>query len=141
MSIRRTAKSISRSSGLALLGVLAYALAAIAAVGSPDFNLGSSPSSVTVAPGGKATYTLHLTRINGMTDAVQLGITTTLPAGVRVSFSRNPIPAVTTGTATNSTTMTVETNVGATTPNGTFDIGLAGSNLGSPKLTRQTNVS
>ena len=71
-------------------------------VPQPDFSLGMSPSSASVAAGGSTAYTVTVTALNGFGGTVSFG-TAGLPSGVTGSF--NP----TTVTGSGSTTLTVAT--------------------------------
>jgi hypothetical protein len=75
-----------------------------------SFTLGASPSSVTVAAGSSATYTVSITRTK-ISDPVALSIGSDLPAGVTASFTPNPAPG-------NSSSLVLATS--SSTPNGTY---------------------
>src|SRR5207249_4218337 len=57
----------------------------------PDFTLGASPSSQTVAAGASTSYTATITPSNGFTGQVTFTVSG-LPAGANGSFSPNPAP-------------------------------------------------
>jgi hypothetical protein len=78
----------------------------------PDLSIAASPTSVALAPGGTALFTVSLARSGGLADAVTLSASTP-PSGVSISFSPN-------STTAGSSTMTVTTSAG--TPLGTFGI-------------------
>jgi hypothetical protein len=65
--------------------------------GSPNFNLGTNPNSVTVFQGGSGTSTITVTPYNGFDGSVQLSASG-LPNGVTAAF--NPNPTTTTSTLT-----------------------------------------
>jgi uncharacterized membrane protein len=137
-SPQKTAKSARRTIALALLGVFALAgIAAYAAGGKPDFGISPSPSSATVSQGQTATFTIQLTRMNGFDKAVALSATR-LPAATTASFSPNPIPTVAAAPQTNSSTLTIKTNVGGTTPTGNYTIFITGT---SGSLTHSTAIT
>ena len=55
--------------------------------GTPDFTVGASPSSSTVAPGGSTTFTASVSSTNGFGGAVTLGLSGLSPAQATWSFS------------------------------------------------------
>jgi hypothetical protein len=73
---------------------------------APAIALAASPSAVTVSPGGSATTTLTVTRVNGFADPV--AITASAPTGISVSAN----PASVTGT-TSTLTMSAGASVAA----------------------------
>ena len=137
---KKTAKSARRAVALALLGVFALAaIAAYAAVGKPDWNIAASPSSATVSQGTTATFTIQVTRLNGFTGAVELATHGTLPPATKFTFSPTQVPSTTTSTASNSSALTVQTNVnGGTTPTGNYTVFLKGT---SGKTVKYTAIS
>jgi hypothetical protein len=94
-----------------------------------SFTVSASPSSVTVAAGSPATYTVSLTRTN-FTSSVSFSVSSGLPAGAAASFN----PASTTGS---SSTLTVNT-ANATTPDGSYTLTIQA--VGG-SLTRTTTVT
>lgn len=72
---------------------------------SPGFWLTSSQSQTNVNPGGTGTTTIKITDAGGFTGAVDLAVTSTLPAGVTASFATNP------ATTSNVLTFTVDNSV------------------------------
>jgi hypothetical protein len=100
---------------------------------TPSFSLTASPSSLTVAAGTAATYTVSVGRTS-FTSGVTLSATG-LPSGAAVSFSPNPVA----GPSGSSSTMTVTTNR-ATTPAGTYALTISGSG-GSPTQIHSTTVT
>jgi uncharacterized membrane protein len=139
--MNRAAKSARRSAALALLGVLCLAgIVAYAESGRPDFNIGASPSTVSVPQGQTATYSIQLARVNGFTDSVALAISSALPPGVKATFSPNPIPAVASGMPSNAATLTLQTNVESVTPMGTYAVSVTAKG-GNPSLSRSATVT
>jgi uncharacterized membrane protein len=134
----RTAKNARRRFSLTLLGVLgviAVAGIAWAATSTPSpgsFVLSASPSNQTVNQGQTATYALALHRQNQFVEPVGLSVSN-LPANTDVKFWPGPIP----GSSSNSS-MTIETNVGGTTPTGTRTLTITGTGGG---VTSQTTVT
>jgi hypothetical protein len=95
----------------------------------PDFTLGASPSSQTVAAGASAAYTVTVTGVNGFADSVGLSASG-LPAGATASFD----PASVTGSGTSSLSVTTS----ASTPPGSYTITITGA---SATLTHATTVT
>src|SRR5262249_44355043 len=95
----------------------------------PDFTLGASPASQTVAAGASAAYTVTVTAVNGFADTVGLSAAG-LPAGATASFD----PASVTGSGTSSLSVTTS----ASTPPGSYTITITGT---SPTLTHATTVT
>jgi hypothetical protein len=94
-----------------------------------DFTLAATPSSRTVMPGGKTTYTATVTPANGFTGTVSFSVTG-LPSGATASFS--PASVATSGT----TTMSVATTTA--TPRGTYTLTIRGTS--GPRV-RAVNVA
>lgn len=126
--VRRTARSAGQKPLPALLCVLAltalgsWSAGALAAGGKPDFSLAASPSSQTIVKTSSgsttATYSVSVTRVNGMTDAVALSLSGA-PVGVSGSFSPNPV-----GGTQNSSALTL-TVTSAVTP-GSYSLTVTG---------------
>jgi centrosomal CEP192-like protein/ASPM-SPD-2-Hydin domain-containing protein len=95
--------------------------------GSPNFNLGTNPTSVTIFQGGSGTSTITVTPYNGFNGSVQLSASG-LPNGVTAAFVPNP----TTTTSTLTLTATGSAALGTVTVTIT---GVSGS------LTRTAYVS
>jgi hypothetical protein len=95
----------------------------------PDFTLGVSPSSQTVAAGGSAAYTVTVTAVNGFAGSVSLSASG-LPPGATASFN----PASVTGSGTSNLTVTTS----ASTPAGSYTITITGT---SGTLTHSTSVT
>jgi hypothetical protein len=132
--LNRTTKSARRKFGLTLLGVLVVfgtaSYAVLAAASKPDFSIASSPSSQTVSPGGKTTYTSSITRLNGFTGSVSLAVSG-IPSGATASFSVNPV-----GSSQSSSVLTV--NTASSTPSGSHTLSITGT---SGNLSHSTTVT
>jgi uncharacterized membrane protein len=102
-----------------------------------SFSLSSSPSSQTVTAGGNTSYTVDVTPSGGYTGSVNLSVTspTTLPTGMSATFSPNPVDV--TGTSAVSSTLSVTTT--SSTPAGTYDLTITGSD-GSQSSTTQVSI-
>jgi hypothetical protein len=98
---------------------------------APDFTLGASPSSQTVAQGGTASYTVTLSPQNGFSNSVGLSVGG-LPAGATGGFS----PTSVGGAGSPTSTLTV--NAPAGTPGGTYTLTITGT---SGALTRTATTS
>jgi kumamolisin len=117
--------------GSNLLGTLAGTPAA------PGFTISASPSSVSVVQGSNGTSTITTSVFGGLNSTVSLSYSSsTLPSGVTVGFSPNPIAAP--GSGTSTMTMTV----GSMVATGTYTITVTGSASGpSGTITESTTVS
>jgi hypothetical protein len=137
---KKAAKSARRKLALALLGALiafaAGALAVFAAGGKPDFSLAASPTTQTVTQGQSTTYSVTITRDNGLAEAIVLSASG-LPSGAAASWklsdgtSSNVIPP-----SQNGATLTVQT--AASTPAATSSVTITAV---AGKLTRTAGVS
>ncbi len=103
----------------------------VGALGSPtpDFSLSVSPGSLSVAPGGSATYTVTVSASGGFTGVVGLGISG-LPSGATASFNPGSV------TGSGGATLTITTS--GATPLGTSTLTITGS---SGTLTHTVNVT
>jgi hypothetical protein len=136
----RAAKSVRRKLGLMLLGALALtsfgALAVFAAGGKADFSIAVSPSSQTVSQGQATSYSATVSKVNGFTGPVSLGVSG-LPSGATASWklsdgtSSNVIPP-----SLNSATLTI--NTASSTPTGTTQPIIAAT---SDKLSHTTAIT
>ena len=124
-SLTRAATSAKGKLALTLFGALAV-LGATAVVGAPkpSFSLSATPETQTASAGQTATYTVKVARQNKHAAAVNLGVTG-LPANATATFVPNPVPV--SGT---TTSLGVKTNVGGTTPAGTYTLTITGSGGG-----------
>jgi hypothetical protein len=86
-------------------------------VNPPDFSLGATPSTQTVAQGASGTYNVTITPSNGFSGGVTLSVSG-LPVGASGTFTPNP--------AAGSATLTVTTATG--TPIGTYPLTISGVN-------------
>ncbi len=93
---------------------------------APDFAIGATPPTQTVAAGSGTTYNVSLTGSGGFSSAVTLSVSG-LPTGANASFSPNP--------ATGASTLSVTT--GATTASGNYTLTITGT---SGTLTHTTQV-
>jgi hypothetical protein len=84
----------------------------------PDFSIGASPSSQTVAPGAGTSYTATIAPINGFAGAVSFGVAG-LPAGATATFNPTSV------NGSGSSTMSVTTS--ATTPPGSYPLTVSGT--------------
>jgi hypothetical protein len=96
---------------------------------SPDYTISATPASVTVTPGGSATYTATAAPSGGFTGTVTFSVSG-LPAGATASF--NPAAVTTSG----NSTLTVSTT--ASTPTGSFPLTITGT---SGTLVHSTTVT
>jgi uncharacterized membrane protein len=85
-----------------------------------DFSLSASPSTVSLAAGGRATYTVTINSMDGFSGSVTLSVSG-LPPKTSASFSPNP--------ATGSSTLTIRTNRGQTPP-GSYAVVISGTSSG-----------
>jgi uncharacterized membrane protein len=119
----KTAKSARRKFSLTLLGVIVVlgtaSYAVFAASPKTGFSIAVSPSSQTVSPGGKTTYTVSVARVNGFTGSVSLAVSG-LPNGASGSFSVNPLSS-----SQASSVLTVDTS--SSTPAGTYKLSITGA--------------
>ena len=84
----------------------------------PDFRISVSPSTQNVAAGGRVTYQVSLTSLNGFSAGVTMSVSG-LPTGASGSFSPNPV------TAGAATTLTAATST--STPQGQYPITITGT--------------
>jgi hypothetical protein len=86
---------------------------------APDFTISATPSSISVVPGGCASYTVSTTALNGFTGTISLS-QSGAPSGASAIF--NPLSIVGAG----SSTLTVCTS--SSTPAGSYTINITGIN-------------
>ncbi|MCE9576804.1 MAG: PPC domain-containing protein [Deltaproteobacteria bacterium] len=99
---------------------------------TPDFTVGASPASATIAPGASTTFAVTTTAVNGSSQSVALSIAG-LPSGVTGSFSPATVTAggsstltvAASTTATGSSTFTITGTAGSTTHTATGSITVA----------------
>ncbi|MDE3136105.1 MAG: hypothetical protein KGL59_06005 [Acidobacteriota bacterium] len=101
---------------------------------TPDFSLSASPTSQTITAGSGTSYTIDVTPSNGYTGNVTLSVTTSLPAGMSVGFSPNPV-GINSNTAGSST---LSVNTATSTPSGTYNLTVSGTD---GTLTNTTQVT
>ena len=100
--------------GSATFGASISTARVVQVAAAPDFSIGASAASVTVAAGQAATTTLTITPLNGSTQTVSVGCGT-MPPFASCAFS--PSAAVTlNGSQPATVTLTIRTNVVAALP-------------------------
>lgn len=92
---------------------------------APTFTLTAAPTDQTVLPGGRTSYTLTLTAVNGYQSSVRLSASG-LPARTGVSFSPNPLTPTGTGA---TSTLTVSTYRRASQGTYTFTVTATGNGV------------
>jgi hypothetical protein len=97
-----------------------------------DFSLSGSGATVTQGSSGNGSITVSPS--NGFTGSVTLSVTSSLPTGMTVGFSPNPVSI--TSSSSVSSSMTVSTT--SSTPTGSYTLTIKGTN-GS--LSHQTSVT
>jgi hypothetical protein len=112
---------------LGVLGLLASGAYVYAAVIKPDYALGATPSSQTVARGSTAAYTVTLQPTGGFSDPVTLSVNG-VPSGAIASFSTNPLSA-----SQQTSTLSVATS--STMATGTYSLAIKGVGAGKTKTT------
>jgi uncharacterized membrane protein len=101
---------------------------------TPDFSLSATPTSQTVTAGSGTSYAVDVTPSNGYTGNVTLSVTTSLPAGMTVGFSSNPV-TISSNTAGSSA---LSVNTTTSTPSGTYNLTVSGTD---GTLTNTTQVT
>lgn len=122
----RTAKMTRRTVVLTALAVLAAAAGAgyvVAASVKADFDVSVSPATQTVSQGQVAKLRVNLSKTNGFSSTVALSVSG-LPAATKAGFSPNPV--VVGKSPGDTSTLTIQTNVGGTTPAGTSTVTVTG---------------
>src|SRR3982075_1431433 len=100
---------------------------------TPDFTIGASPSSLTIAQGTSGTSTITVTSLNSFNSATTLSASG-LPSGVTAACSPNPVTPPANGSATSTLTLTASGT--ATTGNATVTVtGTSGA------LTHSTTIA
>jgi uncharacterized membrane protein len=98
-------------------GSLSHTAAVNLTVIAPDFTISASPSSISVLPGGCASYTASTTALNGFTGTISLS-QSGAPTGASATF--NPLTIIGAG----SSTLTVCT--ASSTPAGSYTVTITG---------------
>jgi len=105
----------------------------------PNFTIGASPASLTIAQGGNGTSTITITSQNSFSSATTLSAAG-LPTGVTAAFSTNPVTPPANGSATSTLTLTASAT--ATTGSATVTItGTSGSLSHSTTIALTVNSS
>ncbi len=99
----------------------------------PNFTIGASPTSLTIAQGGNGTSTVTITSQNSFNSATTLSATG-LPSGVTAAFSSNPVTPPANGSATSTVTLTAS----ATAATGSATVTITGT---SGTLTHSTTIA
>ncbi|MGC1606027.1 MAG: galactose oxidase-like domain-containing protein [Candidatus Acidiferrum sp.] len=133
-----SAASSSTISATGTSGSLVHSATATLNVVAPDFSVAVSPGTVSVAPGGTATYTVTVAPLNGFTGTVNLSATD-LPTGASPTFlpasittSGTSTLTIITGSTTGSSTLSITGTSGSLTHSTTaiLDVTTAGSSSG-----------
>ncbi len=103
-----------------------------------DFSISASPSSVSVAAGGKATYTVTVSALGGSYSTNVALTCSGLPTGAKCLFSPS---GVSPGSGSASSTLTISTTSGASgTPPGSYAVTIKGTANNTTHLTTVTLV-
>ncbi len=106
----------------------------------PDYSLGMSPSSQSVAAGANTSYTVTVTPSNGFSGTVSLGVSG-LPSGVTGSFNPNTVAGsgsstltidAGSGAAAGSDTVTATGTSGSLSNNASAGLSITGGSSGGP---------
>lgn len=109
-------------------GTAAFKAAAV----TPDFTLSATPSTVSVAPGASASYTVSLSAVSGYSSPVNLSVAG-LPSGATGTFTPNPMtPGGTSG---------LSVTLGNTTAAGTYTLTITGVGTDAVATTHSTTVT
>jgi subtilase family serine protease len=103
------------------------------AASTPNFTIGASPSSLTVAPGSNGNSTITITSSGSFASATTLSATG-LPSGVTAAFSTNPV----TPPANSSVTSTLTLTASSTAATGATTVTVTGT---SGSLSHSTSIS
>jgi subtilase family serine protease len=111
----------------------------VTATATPNFTIGASPASVTIAQGASGTSTITITSTGGFSSATTLSASG-LPSGVTAAFSTNPVTPTANGSVTSTLTLTASAS--ATTGAATVTItGTSGSLTHSTTIALTVNSS
>jgi kumamolisin len=124
VTISGTSGSLNASTTIALT---------VNAAASPNFTIGASPASLTVAQGSNGTSTITITSQNSFSSATTL-TATGLPSGVTAGFSVNPVTPPANSSATSVLTLTAS----ATATTGTATVTVTGT---SGSLSHSTTIA
>ncbi len=104
---------------------------------TPDFTVGTSPSTLAVTQGSSGSSTITVTSLNGFNAATTLSASG-LPSGVTAAFSTNPVTPPANGNATSTLTLTASAT--ATTGAATVTItGTSGSSTHTATIALTVN--
>jgi subtilase family serine protease len=103
-------------------------------VTTPDFSLTSSPGSLTIQSGNKATSTITATSLNGYSGILNLA-----PSGSAAAWSSINTPITVTPTTAGTSTLTITVPSG--TASGTYSITVTATDSNNPLLTHLTTIS
>ncbi|MGA2971459.1 MAG: hypothetical protein ABSE39_02400 [Candidatus Bathyarchaeia archaeon] len=101
-----------------------------------DFLLSASPSTLSVAQGQTATYTLSVTSIQSFSSAVNLQVTGGLPPGAQASIVPSSVTPAPGGTI--SSTLTIP--IPLSTPTGTYTLTITGTSS-LPQISHSITVT
>lgn len=110
------AGALSNSAQVTVAGATGVVASASATANVNDFGVTISPSSQTVAAGLPAAYTITVNtspQNSQINTSISVGVGSGLPSGATTTFSTNPLPNLSTGSAT--TTLTIGTTIRTTT--------------------------
>ncbi len=91
---------------------------------APDFSLSASPSSVPLTQGNPGGSTITVSSLNGFNSSVSLTLSG-CPANTTCVL--NPTSVTPPANGSNTSTLTITTNVGGTSPTGTFLLTVSGN--------------
>jgi subtilase family serine protease len=130
VTITGTSSSLTATTTIALT---------VTATATPNFTIGASPASVTIAQGASGTSTITITSTGGFSSATTLSASG-LPSGVTAAFSANPVTPTANGSVTSTLTLTASAS--ATTGAATVTItGTSGSLTHSTTIALTVNSS
>lgn len=113
LTVNTAASTPGGTSALSITGVsgaLTRTASASLTVTTPDFSLGASPGTRSIAPGQSTTYAIAINPVSGFSSSVALSVSG-LPAGASADFTPNPAGTSATLTVTTDASTTGGTNV------------------------------
>ncbi len=102
-----------------------FKFASCGAPPAPDFSISASPTSLTLTQGNGGSSTMTVTSLSGFSSSVALTVASGCPAFTTCVLSPTSVTPPTNGSTTS--TLTVTTNVGGTTPAGTTSVVISGN--------------